>query len=1577
MLYIHGQSGVGKTSLSSFLWKSLQTAGQATKEDASTTLYFSFDRADRRRNSTRSLLSSVIYQLLACRPQIFLSILFHFDWIQRSWHLTVEELWIILRSLVSYPTHEGIICIIDAIDQCDSALDTMLQDFLAFNASREAKFKVVVTSSKLPENLHHSPLFSINLDLQKEIGMDLEASTKIHVRDLVQANPAFLEFEKDILEEFQRRGTHLEVTLGIESLKSTKLRSTPRSIRETLQSIRCSPSDICDHILNEAVFWPTWACTALCWLVHAFRPLTVNELSVAVAIRETTTSYSEIENDVPHNIASDLKHIFGGVVSVSHDTIRFVHQSIKTCLLTHLTPPRRNRLSSGLTHSDLAKHCLKYLSLADFEDNSQPERVKASSREFSPPGVYDFLRYATEFWPEHYQEAEGTDRLRRDVLGFLENTNSLERWYIYRSVEHPAWKRRPYPKSSLQIAAQLGLTEIVTILLFKQDGNNFSQNDKEAALYLAVENGHVEAAIELLNDGAASSRVLSLAARHGSAELVRQLIHNNDLKAVEIDGDPDTDGASDTDRPSPLHMAALRGHTAVIGTLLEAGAIPGPTNTSKDSPFSLAVKGGQVKALQQLLEADNTVALADNTEFSLLHLAARVGQIEIVRELIRRGAEPNAIGKNGSTPLLLAAEGGHVVLVRDLIENFGADLITNEAGSCAVHVAAVNGHIRTFEQLCKAGAEIKAKDKQGSQPIHLAASRGHLGVTKSLLQLGVDPNTVNGGKLTPLHLATKGGHLMVVQELLNHSRSNVKMDRGPEIKSRAGTGEIYDNAGNESKDYEASEDDGDVRANDAFSELPDPNTVEISSEYSDDSADESFDASDDFDDSSNSPDIQDSNEATPLHSAAVRGYLNIVRELLKANAQCNIRSKHFLTPLHLAAKEGYLSVVKELLHHKADPNITDINQSSALHAASIAGNLSMVKALLSFGADLSKTDDKQVSPLHHAATRGYIDVVTQLLEAKAEPEAANAIGQTPLHIAVRERHSDVVAALLREGANPNTKSRQGWTALHFAVGGKQIETDLIVQILQGGAEIDAPTDSGSTSLFLAAESGSEAAVSLLLHAGAKADAKNESESTPMHRAAQDGHLPVVRLLMKAGANPLAKKKSGVTPLQLALEDDKFDVAVQLLEPTDAELPSIDDYEEILYSLARVGFEKGVAKVLEYPLRNFERGDSDYHQSPLSHAAENGHKQVVQMLLNKGANPNSIDESGRTPLSWAVFNEHEVVVKQLLQENADIHSKDHEGWTALHFAIQNRSVHMVKLLLDVGADVLATFGEMNTALHLAIHVEDGTLVRLLVDNGASISIRNSHQQSPLDYATMQGNVSMVELLLDLGANLFARSPDGWTAMHHAIDRGDGSIIEWLARRHSETHAGQEEWTGLHLAAISGLESLAREQLEQGADRTVRDRNGLMALHWAAARSQEDVVHLLLEMNTEVQAKDNEGMTPLHHAALRGNVGIVKALLEKGAERDVADLHGWTPLEIAGMYANDDIRNTLLGDNESTMIPETRFGLAPSRWVKAIESSNIRISEDGLMAIAGKTEVLATLSSPSDTLTPRQIKLMNLN
>lgn len=91
---------------------------------------------------------------------------------------------------------------------------------------------------------------------------------------------------------------------------------------------------------------------------------------------------------------------------------------------------------------------------------------------------------------------------------------------------------------------------------------------------------------------------------------------------------------------------------------------------------------------------------------------------------------------------------------------------------------------------------------------------------------------------------------------------------------------------------------------------------------------------------------------------------------------------------------------------------------------------------------------------------------------------------------------------------------------------------------------------------------------------------------------------------------------------------------------------------------------------------------------LHRAVKNASKDVVQLLLDKGADPNVVNHNKETPLSLATYNQSYYdridVAKVLLDAGADPNKVDIFGFTPLYAAASN-SLDMVKLLIARGAN----------------------------------------------------------------------------------------------------------------------------------------------------------------------------------------------------------------------------------------------------------------------------------------------------
>ena len=149
-------------------------------------------------------------------------------------------------------------------------------------------------------------------------------------------------------------------------------------------------------------------------------------------------------------------------------------------------------------------------------------------------------------------------------------------------------------------------------------------------------------------------------------------------------------------------------------------------------------------------------------------------------------------------------------------------------------------------------------------------------------------------------------------------------------------------------------------------------------------------------------------------------------------------------------------------------------------------------------------------------------------------------------------------------------------------------------------------------------------------------------------------------------------------------------------------------------------------------------ENDMNLSPLALAALKGHEKVIELLLDKGAEPNlalpswQAEQEGCTALHLASHRGHKNVAKLLLQGGAEPNIADGVGATPLFDAATEGHKDLVQLLLDKGAELNRTSTEPlgTTPLHCAASKGQKDVVKLLLDEGAEPNMSNQNGSTPL-------------------------------------------------------------------------------------------------------------------------------------------------------------------------------------------------------------------------------------------------------
>lgn len=679
-----------------------------------------------------------------------------------------------------------------------------------------------------------------------------------------------------------------------------------------------------------------------------------------------------------------------------------------------------------------------------------------------------------------------------------------------------------------------------------------------------------------------------------------------------------------------LHCALEQHQTNLIKFLVQCNASIYVKDNAGRSVLEYAIDYGLVHHLFPQANHDNISRLLDSE--SLLHRAAQTNDLELVKKLLVLGADVCVQDNTKMIPLEYAIRNGSLSMIQELLKNpstrnlqlswqdvsgktaieqavlssqfsiadyllslYGHIDVTNENALTLLHKAVYYENKDAVLYCLKAHAQVNAKDEDQRTPLYLAAHKGCGEICTILLDHGADvcirtlaPAYKN---FLPLHVAIVDGHAFCAERILRHksiqSISNEDLQKALVLAVECGLTGIVDLL-LKFNIYPANE----FKAVMSECELIDK--------------------------------AIEGNQASIAFMLMNRCNVAVIEKIKSEN-----KNRAFAE----AVMTNQLDIAKLLLEHGADVNTENAKGFQLLHDAIQNNKPKVVQFLFEHGADINKIDREGNTPLHIAIWKWSSESVNELLNHGAdqliEVPAIWSLGgrELPLHSALRYGQFDIALSLMKHPTIKMMSKVDLGKAMALAI--RNNSQHIIDMILDLG--LYTKKDLTEFALYgdpidFAISSDNDSLVKKFLERGFTCS------NNAFVNAVKRGNKSLVKMLVLYGADCTCRDSNGKLPHEYTVDS------------------SIQDY---LVNTAPF-------------------------MQQLFVAARKGDKDLLELCIAHNADINIRDKHGNTPLTYAVMEGKCEIVQKLLEYGADPSIANHNHLNPVQLSVQYNKINILQL-----------------------------------------------------------------------------------------------------------------------------------------------------------------------------------------------------------------------------------------------------------------------------------------------------------
>lgn len=476
-----------------------------------------------------------------------------------------------------------------------------------------------------------------------------------------------------------------------------------------------------------------------------------------------------------------------------------------------------------------------------------------------------------------------------------------------------------------------------------------------------------------------------------------------------------------------------------------------------------------------------------------------------------------------------------------------------------------------------------------------------------------------------------------------------------------------------------------------------------------------------------------------------------------------------------------------------------------------------------------------------------------------------------------------VADFLRQGMDPNVANDEGETGFLWA--SEHGHNDILDLLVRHGADPKHRSFDYRTAVFYAAAGGQvHTIMHLVKRYGMDINETCGLGGTALIEAAKNGHDHVIDFLIANGANPNAIAHGGYHAALCAMSGGHAHTVCHLIGRYGLDVNHRDQYGRTVLLLAA---EQGDPDLIDFLVdhgANLNVTDHDgrgaLHYSIHAKRFDNAFHLITHYHLD----PNRQDKNGVTPVFWAAEYGENALIDMLVHHGADLGHVDHHGNGVLAYAVRLKQHETARHLLAVhGVDPNAADREGVTSFMIAAKNNDIAMLDLLARFGADCHRVDNNCSHALHYAVKYQQLAAARHLLErYGIDPNVEDRHGRTPILIAAQKGDKMMIDIL-----ECFGGNP----YHV-----------------------DRYGNSVLHYVVRDAPVSaVIAVVMRYRGNIDVLNHQGQTPLMECLMKRRNDTAKAVLfflGLGANPNIVDSEGYTPLTLVCLKNRHDIVRLLV-------------------------------------------------------------------